>query len=41
MPKAARQHDPVGHSLAMAGLIAGVIAGALIRAACVATGGRL
>jgi uncharacterized Zn-binding protein involved in type VI secretion len=39
MEKAARKDDPVGHTMAMAGLIAGAVAGALIGAACVATGG--
>lgn len=39
MPEAARQFDPIGHSLAGAGLIAGALAGAAIGAAIVATGG--
>ena len=39
MPKAARLHDPVGHSMAMVGLVAGLVAGAVIGALCVATGG--
>jgi RHS repeat-associated protein len=39
MEKAARQFDPVGHTMAMMGLIAGAIEGAVIGALCVATGG--
>jgi len=39
MPEASRLNDSIEHSLALGGLITGVIAGALIGAATVATGG--